>query len=123
MTDEQWNIIDDAINEYEEYGNKVQKYILFLMGYHTEEAGYKVISDVPNQIEKLKQDRYSQALEVIEDFFGGFGIFENANFNKGEQIKQNSIHEKYLVVTRNTANWLNAAMIYYQELTSYSNTS
>ena len=32
MTKEQWRVIDKALKEYEEYGSRVQEYLLFLLG-------------------------------------------------------------------------------------------
>lgn len=65
MTDEQWNIIDSAVREYEDYGKRVQEYVLFLMGYHTETELRTCIDNVPKQVGLLMEGRYSQSMELL----------------------------------------------------------
>ncbi len=56
MTKEQWRVIDKALKEYEEYGRRVQEYLLFLLGEHPESEIDKVMEDAPKQIEIVKKD-------------------------------------------------------------------
>ena len=116
MTKEQWVIIDNALKEYEEYGRKVQEYLVFLMGGHSESEVDRVMEGVPKQIEILEEERHSTSKKLLEQFIGGYGEFESIILDSSEEYKRNNIHGVYLTILRNTKSWLNAARMYYNAL-------
>lgn len=112
MTKKQWKIIDKALKEYEGYGRRVQEYLLFLLGEHPESEIDKVMEDAPKQIEILEEGGYSTYKELLEQFIGGYGKFENVGLDSSDEHKRLEIQGIYLFILRNTKSWLNAATIY-----------
>lgn len=116
MTKEQWRIIDKALKEYEEHGRRVQEYLLFLLGEHPASEIDETMENAPKQIEILEEERNSSSKELLEQFIGGYGKFENIDLDSSEEHKRIEVHSTYLLILRNTKSWLNAATIYCNAL-------
>lgn len=110
MTAEQWDKVDKTMSEYEEYGERVQSYLLFLMGGMSGLSQYEIqkcFEEAPKKIEELKKKNMYLLNRMILEF-----SFQDQISDKSGEHKREEIYRKWMVINDNVRNWLDVASIY-----------
>ena len=104
-TAEPWDKVNEAMREYEEYGERVQSYVLFLMGGMSGLSQYEIqkcFEEAPKKIEELKKKNMYLSSRMLELIYS----------DKAGEHELDEIYRKSMVINVNVISWLDAASIY-----------